>query len=145
MKRIYQYIIMFMVGGMLVACGTDQEPIVEFETVPNINKETVYLDDWAGSSFQLLFASDNTLYFCEYSDVNYEQRFHAIASGATEAEAIPLVVENESGEAVLENDTGLLVTRHRIGNVTFWVKFTEDAEGYTVRRAYSHRMTIETR
>lgn len=51
----------------------------------------------------------------------------------------------ESGEAVLENDTGLLVTRHRIGNVTFWVKFTEDAEGYTVRRAYSHRMTIETR
>ena len=51
----------------------------------------------------------------------------------------------ESGEAVLENDTGLLVTRLRIGNVTFWVKFTEDAEGYTVRRAYSHRMTIETR
>lgn len=100
MKRIYQYIIMFMVGGMLVACGTDQEPIVEFETVPNINKETVYLDDWAGSSFQLLFASDNTLYFCEYSDVNYEQRFHAIASGATEAEAIPLVVENESGSDV---------------------------------------------
>lgn len=51
----------------------------------------------------------------------------------------------ESGEAVLENDTGLLVTRRRIGNVTFWVKFTEDAEGYTVRRVYSHRMTIETR
>ncbi len=51
----------------------------------------------------------------------------------------------ESGEAVLENDTGLLVTRLRIGNVTFWVKFTEDAEGYTVRRVYSHRMTIETR
>ena len=51
----------------------------------------------------------------------------------------------ESGEAVLENDTGLLVTRRRIGNVTFWVKFTEDEEGYTVRRVYSHRMTIETR
>ena len=51
----------------------------------------------------------------------------------------------ESGEAVLANDTGLLVTPLRIGNVTFWVKFTEDAEGYTVRRVYSHRMTIETR
>ncbi len=51
----------------------------------------------------------------------------------------------ESGEAVLENDTGLLVTRHRIGNVTFWCKFTEDESGYTVVRAYSHRMTIETR
>ncbi len=50
-----------------------------------------------------------------------------------------------SGEAVLENDTGLLVTRLRIGNVTFWVKFTEDADGYTVHRVYSHRMTIETR
>ena len=51
----------------------------------------------------------------------------------------------ESGEAVLENDSGLLVTRARIGNVTFWVKFTEDADGYTVHRVYSHRMTIETR
>ena len=51
----------------------------------------------------------------------------------------------ETGEAVLENDTGLLVTRCRIGNVTFWCKFTEDAEGYTVHRVYSHRMTIETR
>ena len=50
-----------------------------------------------------------------------------------------------NGEAVLENDTGLLVTRLRIGNVTFWVKFTEDADGYTVHRVYSHRMTIETR
>ncbi len=49
------------------------------------------------------------------------------------------------GEAVLENDTGLLVARARLGNVTFWVKFTQDAEGYTVRRVYSHRMTIETR
>ena len=51
----------------------------------------------------------------------------------------------ESGEAVLENDTGLLVTRARLGNVTFWVKFTEDSDGYTVRRVYSHRMTIEAR
>ena len=51
----------------------------------------------------------------------------------------------ESGDAVVENDTGLIVTRARLGNVTFWVKFTEDAGGYTVHRVYSHRMTIETR
>ena len=51
----------------------------------------------------------------------------------------------ESGDAVVENDTGLIVTRARLGNVTFWVKFTEDADGYTVHRVYSHRMTIETR
>ena len=52
---------------------------------------------------------------------------------------------HDSGEAVLENDTGLLVTRLRIGNVTFWVKFTENGGTYTVHRVYSHRMTIETR
>ena len=33
----------------------------------------------------------------------------------------------------------------RLGNVTFWAKFTEEPDGYTVRRVYSHRMTIETR
>ncbi len=52
----------------------------------------------------------------------------------------------ETGEAVSELDTGLLVARRRLGNVTFWVKFTQEGENeYTVRRAYSHRMTIETR
>ena len=51
----------------------------------------------------------------------------------------------ENGEAVIDLETGLLVTRHRIGNVTFWVKFTEEEDGYTVQRAYSHRMTIQTR
>lgn len=50
-----------------------------------------------------------------------------------------------SGEAVLENESGLLVTRARLGNVTFWAKFTEEPDGYTIRRVYSHRMTIETR
>ena len=32
--------------------------------------------------------------------------------------------------------------RARLGNVTFWVALTEDEEGYTVRRAYSHRMNV---
>ena len=51
----------------------------------------------------------------------------------------------EGGEAIYEADTGLRITRYRLGNVTFWVKFTEDAEGYVIHRAYSHRMTVETR
>ena len=51
----------------------------------------------------------------------------------------------ESGEAVIDGESGLLVTRHRIGNVTFWVRFTEEEDGYTVKRVYSHRMTIHTR
>ena len=51
----------------------------------------------------------------------------------------------ETGEAILEEETGLIVTRARLGNVTFWVKFTETEGGYLVHRAYSHRMTIQTR
>lgn len=51
----------------------------------------------------------------------------------------------ENGEAILDDESGLLITRHRIGNVTFWVKFEPNENGYTVKRAYSHRMTIETR
>ena len=51
----------------------------------------------------------------------------------------------ETGEAILDEETGLIVTRARLGNVTFWVKFTETETGYLVHRAYSHRMTIQTR
>lgn len=51
----------------------------------------------------------------------------------------------KSGEAILDKESGLLVTRARLGNVTFWAKFTENAKGYKVHGAYSHRMTIETR
>ena len=51
----------------------------------------------------------------------------------------------ETGEAVLDEDTGLIVTRARLGNVTFWVKYTETESGYLVHRAYSHRMTIQPR
>ena len=51
----------------------------------------------------------------------------------------------ETGEAVLDGETGLCVTRARLGNVTFWVKYTETETGYLVHRAYSHRMTIQTR
>ena len=51
----------------------------------------------------------------------------------------------ETGEAILDEETGLIVTRERLGNVTFWVKFTETESGYLVHRAYSHRMTIQSR
>ena len=51
----------------------------------------------------------------------------------------------ESGEAVLEEDSGLFVTRERLGNVTFWVKYSETEKGYLVHSAYSHRMTVVNR
>jgi len=49
----------------------------------------------------------------------------------------------ESGNAVLEVETGFLSTSARIGNVTFWVKYQETADGYHLIGAYSHRMTVE--
>ena len=51
----------------------------------------------------------------------------------------------ETGEAIMDEESGLIVTRARLGNVTFWVKFTETQTGYLVHRAYSHRMTIQPR
>ena len=51
----------------------------------------------------------------------------------------------ETGEAILDADTGLCVTRTRLGNVTFWVKYQEIPGGYLVFGAYSHRMNIVTR
>ena len=51
----------------------------------------------------------------------------------------------ETGEAILEADTGLCVTRCRLGNVTFWVKYQPIDGGYLVCRAYSHRMNIVNR
>ena len=52
----------------------------------------------------------------------------------------------ETGEAVLDGESGLILARARIGNTTFWVGFTEDgADAYLVHRAYSHRMQVERR
>ncbi|MCF0137293.1 MAG: (Fe-S)-binding protein, partial [Oscillospiraceae bacterium] len=52
----------------------------------------------------------------------------------------------ESGQAVEDAESGLLIGCRRLGNVTFWVKFTQESDGeYLVHGAYSHRMTIERR
>lgn len=48
-----------------------------------------------------------------------------------------------SQNAVFDEENGWFVTSHRLGNVTFWVKFTREDTGYTVHGAYSHRMTVE--
>ncbi len=45
--------------------------------------------------------------------------------------------------AVFDEENGWFVTSCRLGNVTFWVKFTREETGYTVYGAYSHRMTVE--
>ena len=50
-----------------------------------------------------------------------------------------------TGEAILDSETGLSVTRSRQGNVTFWVKYRETETGYRVFSAYSHRMKVVAR
>lgn len=48
-----------------------------------------------------------------------------------------------SGEAVENPEKGWLAASLRLGNVTFWVKFTDTEGCYRVYGAYSHRMTVE--
>ena len=50
-----------------------------------------------------------------------------------------------TGEAIADADTGLCITRARLGNVTFWVKYQETEDGYLVFSAYSHRMNVVNR
>ena len=51
----------------------------------------------------------------------------------------------EDGECIQDED-GLLVARRRVGNATFWVKFTREGDGsYLVHRAWSHRMKVVKR
>ena len=49
----------------------------------------------------------------------------------------------ESGAAVFDQEHDWLVTSHRLGNVTFWVKFRKEETGYLIFGAYRHRMTVE--
>ena len=50
----------------------------------------------------------------------------------------------QNGEAI-EDEDGLLVARRRVGNATFWVKFSREGDGFLVHRAWSHRMQVVKR
>jgi Fe-S oxidoreductase len=50
----------------------------------------------------------------------------------------------ENGEAI-EDEDGLLAARSRVGNATFWVKFSLTDGGYLIHRVWSHRMRVEKR
>lgn len=52
----------------------------------------------------------------------------------------------QTGEAILDSETGLMIARSRLGNATFWVKFTREGDNsYLVHSAYSHRMNVVRR
>ena len=48
----------------------------------------------------------------------------------------------QTNAAIEDEDSGYVMANHRVGNVTFWAAFIESENGYTVHRAYSHRMRI---
>lgn len=48
----------------------------------------------------------------------------------------------EAGQFIEEMKSGLRIAHKRIGNVTYWVFFAPEDDGWRVRRAYSHRMEI---
>lgn len=52
----------------------------------------------------------------------------------------------QTGEAIMDSETGLIIARSRLGNATFWVKFTREGDNsYLVHSAYSHRMNVVRR
>ena len=51
-----------------------------------------------------------------------------------------------SGECILDAESGLYIARRRVGNATFWIKFSREGDAsYLVHRAWSHRMNVMKR
>ena len=50
--------------------------------------------------------------------------------------------ENMS-QKLFDAKSGRFVSHKRIGNITCWVEYTEDAGSFTVGNVYMHRMEIE--
>ena len=52
----------------------------------------------------------------------------------------------ETGACIFDEESGLIIARRRVGNATFWVKFSREGDGsYLVHRAWSHRMKVVKR
>lgn len=56
-----------------------------------------------------------------------------------------LVNYRENHAAVYNEADDTLTAMHRIGNVSFWIRFKEKENHYTILSAYSHRMTVRIR
>jgi Fe-S oxidoreductase len=48
----------------------------------------------------------------------------------------------QGAPSAYEKESGLSIASRRIGNVTFWAKYTREGENYVVKGAYSHRMSV---
>ena len=52
----------------------------------------------------------------------------------------------KTGEYLFDEESGLFIARKRVGNATFWLKFSREGDAsYLVHRAWSHRMTVVKR
>jgi hypothetical protein len=52
----------------------------------------------------------------------------------------------KTGACIFDEESGLYIACRRIGNATFWVKFSREGDGSClVHRAWSHRMNVVKR
>ena len=52
----------------------------------------------------------------------------------------------KTGECIFDEESGLFIARKRVGNATFWLKFSREGDArYLIHRAWSHRMTVVKR
>ncbi len=60
-------------------------------------------------------------------------------------EDIQKVIEHaeQTGEVLVDKQSGHLIANFRPTSVTFWVEYSKDEDGYVIHNAYSHRMTVE--
>jgi glutamate synthase (NADPH) small chain len=47
-----------------------------------------------------------------------------------------------SGNKLLHRESGHSLAHFRPGNVTYWVEYSPDKDGFTIHNCYSHRMEI---
>ena len=79
------------------------------------------------------------------SSVPYRGRRGPRAGSQSRDDVIAVLRDfRENGEAIQDED-GLLAARRRVGNATFWVKFSRTDGGFLVHRAWSHRMNVVKR
>ena len=73
-----------------------------------------------------------------------ESRQRMQQQGVQESYVRQVIAFAESTSTKLVNtSTNRLIAHLRIGNITCWVEYAPEGDGYRVYRAYTHRMDIE--
>lgn len=102
-------------------------------------KKELLRDLWGEESVEKKL--DYNLRFTEEARAMMDERMILIDDVAAVIDAL-----RQNGEFILDAESGLYIARRRVGNATFWVKFSREGdESYLVHRAWSHRMNVVKR